>query len=168
MEGETMAEIKLSQSQVTLIDDEDYEWLSKFKWHYSQGGNTGYAKRDIWVKGKGKVLKMHRIILGLNFGDKRQADHINGNGLDNRKGNLRIATKTQNSCNRDKQINNTSGYKGAFWVKAKKKWKAQIRSNGKSYHLGYFNDVIKAAKAYNKGAIKHHGEFAYQNIIKED
>lgn len=109
-------------------------------------------------------IHMHRLILGLDSRDTRLCDHKNGNGLDNRRANLRIATTSQNLANRGKTRRNTSGYKGVMWFKRKRKWYARIRVSGKSVHLGYFDDPIDAAKAYDDAALKHFGEFAKTNF----
>ena len=104
---------------------------------------------------------MHREIMNCPKG--LEVDHINQNGVDNRRINLRIATATQNRQNTSKQKSNTSGYKGV--MKDKTKWRAMIRDNGRRIHLGMFDNKIDAAIAYNKAAIKYHKEFACLNTI---
>jgi hypothetical protein len=95
-----MREIFLTRNQVALIDDDDYEWLMRWKWHVAKGGNTFYAVRQIHlVNGKRGTVLMHRQILGLEEGDNREADHVNHYGLDNRSVNLRVVTHQQNSFN---------------------------------------------------------------------
>lgn len=93
-----------------------------------------------------------------------EVDHIDGNKLNNTRGNLRIASNAENKMNRDKQSNNTSGYKGVSFHKKYKKWRAIIGIQGKSIHLGYFSDAVEAAKAYDDSARKYHGEFARTNF----
>ncbi len=150
----------------TLVDDEDYEELIKRTWsvHF---GNTGKKYTASYYKfgGKQKMLVMHRVVMGLSHGDKRQVDHISGNTLDNRKCNLRLCTGTQNGYNNKIQKNNTSGYKGVSWDKKNKKWKAKVCSCGKEFFLGRFNNKISAANEYNKKAIELHGEFARLNEV---
>jgi hypothetical protein len=104
---------------------------------------------------------MHRVIaarMGLDLSEI--IDHMDGNGLNNSRSNLRAATNAQNLQNRGKQKNNTSGIKGVSWDKARSKWAAEIRSQGKRYHLGRFDTKEEAAEAYRKAAKKLHKEFA--------
>ena len=155
-----MKEIQLTQGKVALVDDEDYEYLNQWKWHVSNGN---YARRTIYNFKLCKALFMHREIMKVSKG--LLVDHINGNSLDNRKLNLRICTNSQNLRNRLKNINNTSGYKGVRLINSTKKWRAQIWLNSKYYHLGLFNNIKDAARAYNAAAIKYHGEFANLNKI---
>jgi len=163
--GTSMSKIiALTQGKVAIVDDGDFEWLNQFKWCAHKARNTYYAERAVRVGLKRKQLQMHRFILGLDFGDKRQGDHINMDGLDNRRANLRIATVAENLHNRGKQKNNTSGYKGVFWEKKDKKWRARIKVDGERMHLGLFHDPADAARAYDKAAKKHHGEFATTNF----
>jgi hypothetical protein len=106
---------------------------------------------------------MHRQI--LNAPDSLIVDHINGNGLDNRKANIRTATYTQNSCNRKKANKDTwSQYKGVTFNAKRKKWKARIQVHGRKIYLGSFNAETNAAKAYDKAAKKYHKEFAALNF----
>jgi len=106
---------------------------------------------------------MHQLILGF---PKKDIDHRNGNGLDNRRKNLRkIATSSQNKMNCGMYSNNTSGYKGVHYYYTHKKWGAQIYSNKKCYFLGLFETAKDAGIAYNIAAIKYHGEFARLNQI---
>lgn len=162
-----MKTIPLTQGQVALVDDEDYEEVSKFKWH-ANGCNartkTFYAYRSICVNGKRTTIKMHRQILKLPSGAVPQVDHIDGNGLNNQRNNLRTCTETQNRGNVRLTIANTSGFKGVRWFKPSKKWVSRIIVNKKYTHLGYFNHAIDAALAYDDAASKHFGEFALLNI----
>ena len=148
--------IKLTKGQFAIVDDSDFEYLNQFKWHLSC---NGYAARKLH---KSDIF-MHRII--NNTPEGLFTDHINRNGLDNRRKNLRSATYSQNSMNRSRQKNNTSGYNGVYWHSQARKWRTTIRLNGKFIHLGLFEDKTEAAKAYNIGAKKYYGEFANFNQI---
>jgi hypothetical protein len=103
---------------------------------------------------------MHRIILNLT--DKKKTDHINGNGLDNRRKNLRICTDSQNKCNRGKTTQNTTGFKGVTYKRTLRKYVAQIQFENKLYYLGVFPSAIDAAKAYNDKAEELHGDFSHK------
>jgi len=163
-----MKKIKLTQGQYAIVDDADYEELSKHKWcaKYSKCTNSFYAVRMSFVKkSKRLVISMAREILGLKYKDKRQADHQNHNTLDNRQDNLRICTAQQNHMNRKSLPNSSSRFKGVSWHKLAKKWSAQIFVNKKLRFLGYFDVEIFAALAYNVAARKYFGEFACLNLI---
>jgi hypothetical protein len=108
-----------------------------------------------------KIYKAHRIIWAIQTGEwpQNHIDHINEDATDNRWVNLREANKSQNMCNITRIKSNTSGYKGVTWSKATQKWRAQIKLNNKSYHLGVFQTKEDAAKAYQEAAKRLHGEF---------
>lgn len=158
-----MKEIKLTQGKVALVDDEDYNWVNQKTWQ-AQVNHCGifYACSGY------RREKMHRVIMGLQKGDKRQVDHINHNGLDNRRCNLRICTNAQN-CMNGKRKGGTSKYKGVHLFKPKGKWYAQIEIGGrKHFFLGSYSTEEDAAIAYNNAAIKYFGEFAHLNILGND
>lgn len=143
--------IWLTHGRYAIVDVEDYEWLSKGKWQlhkgrYARNGNLHVA--------------MHREI--LRAPKKVPTDHINGNGLDNRKSNLRLCTSRQNSFNRGASRINTTGFKGVI-----KKWNnsfvAEIRSHPNVHHLGTYKTAREAAVAYDEAALRLHGEFAKTN-----
>jgi len=163
-----MKQIKLTQGQYALVDDADYEELSKYKWCalYSKDMSSFYAGRESRKKeGEICTIRMHRQILGLKLRDKRQIDHINHNILDNRRFNIRICTPRQNSMNRKPDQNTSSKYKGVSWEDSRNKWQAHITIKGKKKHLGYFQTEELAALAYNEAAKKYFKEFAYLNVI---
>lgn len=160
-----MREISLTQGQKTLVDDADYEELSKYKWQarLRPTGNY-YAFRAYKDKtGHLKNISMHRQILGLKSGDKRETDHRNHNTLDNSRDNIRICTHQQNNFNRVPKVG-TSGYKGVSWCGRTKKWMAKIHYNQKSIFLGRFRLEELAALAYDFAALKYFREFATFNF----
>ena len=157
--GDNMAQIRLTQGQYAIVDNEDFARLNSFKWYANKMGNTYYAVRN----SKQKSIHMHREILGLKSGDGLLTDHINGNGFDNRRVNLRRCTRSQNQHNMH-SIWGTSKYKGVSWHKAGKKWQARICVDGKRIHLGLFDSEIEAARIYNQKARELFGEFAKPNF----
>lgn len=146
-----------------------------FEWMVSRSGikrkMAGHHRSDGYhsIVIDGKEYLSHRLaFLYVNgMWPKEEVDHINGIKDDNRWENLRECTKSQNGANRGLQENNTSGYRGVYWHKTKKKWRAVIRKQGKRYYLGEFFCPKVAAKVYNAAAIKHHGPFAYLNDVRE-
>lgn len=155
-----MKQILLSQGKFTIVDDEDFEKASEFKWYCLKDGNNFYAVRNAKPRG---TIWLHRFL--KNCPNGKYIDHVNRNGLDNRKSNLRICTKKQNLVNTFTHKNNKSGYKGVSWAKQRNRWLAHITKDGKGITLGYFKDKKEAAIAYNKAAIFHHGDFAVLNPL---
>lgn len=157
-----MKEMILTRGAVAIVDDEDYEKLKAHKWSASA---TGYAVRGFRRNGKSILVKMHREILGEQCAGL-EVDHINGNKLDNRRENLRIATRSQNASNRPKYYKDSSSkYKGVRKAKGRKKWTARICVNRKDIYLGQYETEEEAAMAYNKAAIQYHGQYAKLNTF---
>jgi hypothetical protein len=155
-------EIPLTNGKVALVSDEDYEWLSKYKWRY----HNGYAARTVRTKsGKRTTVLMHREIMNAT---NQEVDHIDGNKLNNTRENLRIATRLDNCRNVNKKRTNTSGYKGVSFDKRRGKWRARIKVNYKEVWLGYFDNKHDAARMYNFWAKDLFGEYARLNVIRED
>jgi len=156
-----MIEIPLTQSQAVLIDDEDFDLVSGYKWYslWNIHVHSFYAVTNI-IKPDGKrtSLYMHRLIMGAKKG--QQVDHIHHRTLDNRKSELRLCTNSQNQHNRVKYANNSSGFKGVCFDKHRKKWKAQITLNCKYKFLGHYDTPELAYAAYCRAAAELHGEFA--------
>jgi len=163
--GYPFRRIRLSQGKYAIVDPDDYPRLSRYKWYTAKGSHSFYAMRGQW-SGKLKkrlTIMMHREV--LNVPEGMVADHINHNGLDNRKANLRICTPADNARNaRYPKINTSSRYRGVWYNKHNKKWRATIVVNRKRKQIGYFKDEIAAAKAYDKAARKFYGEFAVLNL----
>ena len=147
-------EIQLTRGKVAIVDDEDFERLNQHNWCVRQGTKTFYAIREA----QGKRIHMHHLIC------PKPVDHINGNGLDNRRCNLRQATQSQNRMNQSKGGGTSSKFKGVTWSKQSQKWQAQIKFHKKNKHLGLFISEVEAAKAYDKAAKQLFGTFAKPNF----
>jgi len=157
--------IELTQGRVAIVDNEDFKWLSKWKWNYARRGKTGYAERHDNSKPKRPLILMHVAIIQHHKQWKRgkQVDHIDTCGCDNRKVNLRLATSGEQKANEGLKSNNTSGVTGVNWKKDCGKWRAYIKVNGKWIHLGYYDDMNKdrAIAVRRKAEIKYFGEYQY-------
>ena len=157
-----MKKIKLGglKSEVqgyALVDDTKFDELSKYHWFLSW---NGYAVSSVYVDRKETRIRMHKIVK-----DGRFIDHIDGNKLNNQLSNLRICSKSTNGMNRGKTTLNKSGYKGVQWNKNCQKWRAMIRINSKSHHIGVFDEIRDAVIAYNNKAKELFGEFAFINEL---
>lgn len=164
-----MKEIKLTRGQVAIVDDEDFDSLNKYKWYALKIPHGYYAVRNITSGvGQQKKLKMHRVVMSVTD-PCIKVDHMYGDTLDNRKSQLRICSDSENKRNQVKSRVEvlTSKHKGLSYRKAKDKYDVRITIDRRVIHLGSFKDETDAAKAYNDGAIKYHGEFARLNIIED-
>lgn len=152
--------IQLTRGYETVVDEIDKD-LSLLKWQILQNRNG-----KCYAAGRSQSGKayLHRLVLervlGRQLSRQEYVDHIDGNGLNNRRGNLRLASAAQNQWNSAAKPNNTSGYKGVGFCKITKKWRARIRIGGKSLHLGLYDTPEDAHLAYCDAALKYHGEFA--------
>jgi hypothetical protein len=151
-------EIKIDAADVPLLFG--YRWVAI----KSPGRDVYYAQASHQTGGKVRIIHMHRLL--LQPGQKQLVDHINGDGLDNRRCNLRIANHAQNTMNSRLRSDNTSGYRGITYRKDSGKWQAVIHAAGERRRLGCFNTKEEAALAYNEGARAVFGEFARLNVIK--
>ena len=158
-----MKEIKLTQGKVALVDDEDYEYLNQWKWCVTRDHKDNlYAKRSTYINKKKGSLSMHRLI--MNTPEEKQVDHIDHNGLNNQKSNLRNCTHTQNCwnkipCGKSKYLGVTIyNQKGKYYIKS------AIRIDKKSIHIGQFKTEEEAALAYDNKAKEIFGEFANLNF----
>jgi len=155
-------EIPLPQGFVAMVDLEDYDHvMAGGSWRVSTGRwSTRYAMRHIKrADGKRSTQQMHTLLTGWPL-----VDHIDGNGLDNRRSNLRPATNAENQRNRGPNRNNSSGFKGVSWQKGKQKWQAGIVVDGRRHFLGYHATAEEAALAYDIAALESFGEFAWLNF----
>jgi hypothetical protein len=162
-------EIQLTKGQVALVDDWNYEMLCQYNWvaTFNRYTSSFYVSRScVDAEGKKKRIYLHRQILNLDPTSKYVVDHINHNPLDNREENLRICTSTQNSMNRGKQTNNTSGYKGVSRYRGS--WQVGIVIEGVRKHIGIFPDIEVAARAYDLEAKKNFGVFANLNFSNDE
>lgn len=162
--------VAVSGGHYTIVDEEDFAWVNKIRWHAT---DSLYVQTNVRIRpgriGAFKCKKMHRLLMGEPKG--LFVDHINGDVLDNRKSNLRICKSIENSRNSKISKANTSGFKGVVWHKASNSWIAQIgidiNSKRKMVHLGCFPLKEDAARAYDKAAREHYGEFARPNFPEE-
>lgn len=154
-----MRRIPLTQGKVALVDDADFAEVIKFTWYARRGGRSYYAARTGFRDGKRVNIHLHREI----FGGVGRLDHINGDGLDNRRENLRLASPLENSRNCRKRLGCSSQYKGVSFHKKTGRWQARIRVN-QLIALGLYQTEEAAARAYDLSASILFGEFAALNF----
>lgn len=156
--------IPLTQGKFAMVDDADYDEISKHNWYTHGSRHTFYAYRKTsGSRANRKSLIMHRVLLGVTD-STIHIDHRDGNGLNNQRSNIRVATASQNMANRRK-IGGVSKHLGVYYNKVAKKWASAVSKNNVKYRLGYFDNENDAAIAYNKKAIELHGDFAKLNIV---
>jgi len=164
--GYAFRRIKLTRGQYAIVDPEDFERLNQYKWHCS---HRGYAKRAVPhapAKGRQRLVGMHQELCPVPEG--MVVDHINRNPLDNRKANLRPATRRQNTWNRKlTRKTRKTRYTGIHWDKRSRKWEVLVRIDGRNRGFGAYADEVEAAKAYDRVAKQHRGEFAALNFPEE-
>jgi len=151
--------IQLTKGKVAIIDEEDFPLVSKYKWHASSNGGGKWYAATSSKKGR---FRMHSLIMGF----PGEVDHADGNGLNNRKSNLRPCTRSQNNANKLKCVGGSSIFKGVY-LSRNKKWKAKIHVHRKTHYLGTFDTQEDAAQAYNVACFKFFGEFARPNELSK-
>jgi hypothetical protein len=158
-------ELELTQGQKALIDEVDLGRVLPYKW-FAHRNKLGYCvmSHTDGIKRRSRTAYLHRFI--LDAPNSMCVDHINGNPLDNRRCNIRLATKQQNAMNQRRHSNNRSSrFKGVWWEARRNKWRAYIRAEGKIKHIGLFDREQDAARAYNLAALHYYGEFANLNQL---
>jgi hypothetical protein len=154
-------EIRLAHGIVALVDADDAH-LASLRWCVYRHGRTWYARRTVSVGGKQRVVRLHREVLRAE--PHQRVDHINGDGLDCRRSNLRFASVTENNQNCRKPKSNTSGFKGVSWHKRDSRWMVNIGVGGRIRHVGSFTRIEDAARAYDSEARALFGSFAALNF----
>lgn len=153
--------IQLTRGKFAIVDAADFRMLSQWSWSAKWDGSNWYAESYSAPKGNRSIARMHQLLAGVG------ADHIDGNGLNNTRANLRSASSSQNAFNRRIPSTNSSGFKGVSWHKRIRKWQAKIGCQGKVTYLGYFATAEEAARAYNAAARELFGEYARLNEVEE-
>jgi hypothetical protein len=164
-----MAEIPLTQGNVAIVDDAVVALLMQNRWIAARDHRRQqwYAQANVYRQdGVRTTISMHRLLMGNPPG--KMVDHRNGNGLDNRRQNLRVSTPSENSRNMLNCKSHSSRFKGVSWHSGKQKWTAQIMVDRRLIHLGTYADEVAAARVYNEAALRHFGEFANLNEIPQE
>lgn len=160
-----LAFLPLTRGLWTVVDAQDFDQVNDGKWtaHPSRSANSirWYANRRLVIGGRTRSVMMHRVLMGAPRG--LDVDHENGDSLDNRRGNLRACTRSDNHCNRRYRLG-SSGYRGVVWHKESGTWQVHVSKDKVVYSGGYFHDVVEAARHRDRMALKHHGEFAILNF----
>lgn len=154
-----MKEILLTQGKIAVVDDDDFEYLRKHKWHYARRYTSEYAGTFLWTDKKNVLILMHRMVIGARKGE--EVDHKDCNGLNNQKDNLRLVTHSQNMQNLKPR---DGKYKGTSYRKDRGLFEAYIGTPPNKQRLGHYCSEIAAACAYDYAAIELFGEFAKMNF----
>jgi hypothetical protein len=158
--------IRLTKGQFAIVDDADFERVACYRWHTLKRGRLFHAMRSEKRCGRKRTIYMHRVLMGDPHG--LHVDHRNGNGLDNRRSNLRVATRAQNAINYQRTVDKTSKYRGVSWNPRSNRWRATVTVNCRQHYAGVFTNAADAARAYDRAAIKLHGDFAVTNFPRKE
>jgi hypothetical protein len=158
----TTVSIPLTQGKVAIIDEADLPLVAPFKWYLQRHTEPFYALGSLLCRGGFVRVSMHRLI--IDAPPASHVDHINGDGLDNRRCNLRLVTRAQNMRNRRISTASVSGFKGLDWIARKSKWRARIKCDSVNHHICYFASAEEAARAYDAKARELFGEYARCNF----
>ena len=154
-------QIELSKGQVAIVDADDYEFLSQWKWHAAWSKETQSYYAEAWDYSLGKTrVAMHRVVMGCVKGDGKQVDHIHGNTLDNRRSELRFTDHAKNQMNRKLHSNSSSGHRGVSWCKQTGKWKVRVEVGDRVIWKGRFVEKDKAIRVAQATRIEAYGDFA--------
>lgn len=157
---DTMKLLPLTKGFSVMVDDEDYDFLNQWKWTYQ----SGYACRNATNPDKTrKPIKMHRLL--MNPPDTMEVDHIDGNGINNQKSNLRICSHAENCKNQKVRYSTKTGFKGVDFHTKSNKYRVRITRHYKVHHVGFFSDLQAAVKAYNEASVWLHRDFARPNSL---
>lgn len=152
--------ITLTRGYSAVVDDADYDLVSQYRWHVRIEKHSAYAGHNIKKPNGGYATqRMHTFLTGWP-----RVDHVDGDGLNNRRCNLRLASASENNRNARKHASAYSTYKGVSWCKRERRWFAQIQYQHKHKHLGYYSTEIDAALAYDAAAYDLFGQFALLNF----
>lgn len=136
----------------TVVDARDFDALNVHRWHRD---SAGYVRRYVERDGRMAGIHMHRVVLGLAYGDPMQADHINRDRLDNRRVNLRAVTQAQNMQNRPSAMGSSSRFRGVYWEPSRGRWRAEVQQGGRSIYIGRFTSEVDAAEAVDAYRLQH-------------
>lgn len=160
-----MKKIPLTRGKVAVIDDKDYVYVEPFKWCAMPNGTTWYAITNVRCPdGKQRQVRMHRLLMGVKRRDGMEVDHVNHNGLDNRRNNLRVCTHQQNMCN-GKAKRGKSRFRGLSWDASRQWWRVSLRVYGRDRYVGIYKDEMQAALGYDLAALRTHKEYACCNLM---
>lgn len=156
-----MKAIVLTRGRIATVDDEDFDRVNQHKGYARRKGSQYYGARSVILSDGRRIQeRLHQFLLGV-----RGIDHQDGDGLNNRRGNLRRATQTQNMRgSRRKAHGATSQYRGVSWYSPSQKWRAKLKTGGQQIHLGHFDSETDAALAYDAAARLLFGDFASPNF----